>query len=436
MKITEITRRDIIDEMKRRHIAWYGRMEDIEFLSRLYDLEELPSYDSRYKDMLGDIRQHRVNNYDWEDDWVLNDERLNLSDDNKFLSFLCGTLHPLVRGNKEEVKALLDLYNAYLESDGWKLVATSFISGRPVYSAVEIGTIIEVENKDKISHTYVQEQLAKCETKIDRGDFDGAITNARSLMEGVFEDIYQRVLGEKIPKFGKLLEGYKEIRRLVNFTEDKSSNDAVKAIVRSLVGIVDGIDELANMMGDRHRRPVKPSRHHARLVVNAAKTVIDFLYSSMEYQFEGRENLYEEYKALLNSRLRGESKEKLLQTTAVKDLFERYDGLYNNPVKRKFIQEFSIASFRQSDIFFSAMSLFRDDLEKKDIAQIFTANEKNSQAIGLRRFLVEMYRTKPQLLENHQLKGQIDNFILTNNEVLFEKDLEYFTKNFLKADNA
>ncbi len=75
MKITEITRRDIIDEMMRQHIDWFGRLEDIQFLSRLYDLEKLPSYDSRYKDMLGDIRQHRVNNYDWENDWVLNDEK-------------------------------------------------------------------------------------------------------------------------------------------------------------------------------------------------------------------------------------------------------------------------------------------------------------------------------------------------------------------------
>src|SRR5258706_13505822 len=106
MKITEITRRDIIDEMMRQHINWFGRLEDIDFLRRLYDLEKLPSNDSRYKDMLGDIRQHRVNNDDWEDDWVLNDERLNLSDDNQFLRFLCETLHPSARSNKKEVEAL------------------------------------------------------------------------------------------------------------------------------------------------------------------------------------------------------------------------------------------------------------------------------------------------------------------------------------------
>lgn len=68
MKITEITRRDIIDEMMRQDINWFGRLEEIEFLKRLYDIETLPSNDPRYDNMLADIRQHRVNNDDWEDD--------------------------------------------------------------------------------------------------------------------------------------------------------------------------------------------------------------------------------------------------------------------------------------------------------------------------------------------------------------------------------
>jgi hypothetical protein len=156
----------------------------------------------------------------------------------------------------------------------------------------------------------------------------------------------------------------------------------------------------------------------------------------MEHQFKGKENLYEVYKTLLNSRLRGESKEELLQTTSVKDLFERHDGLYNNHIKRRFIQEYSISFFRQSDIFFSVMSLFRDELDKRDIARIFTVHKENDQAIGLRRFLVEIYRTRSELLENHELKGQIDNFILNSKEPLFGKDQEFFTKNFIKADNV
>jgi len=39
MKITEITRRDIVDEMMRQHIDWwFGRLEEIAFLKRYYYL--------------------------------------------------------------------------------------------------------------------------------------------------------------------------------------------------------------------------------------------------------------------------------------------------------------------------------------------------------------------------------------------------------------
>jgi hypothetical protein len=88
MKISELTRRDIFDSL--RGVDIYGRLEETEFLSRLYDLEKLPSSDSRFKDAAGDIWQHRVNNYDWQDGWVFDDWRFNLrdGDDEILLRFL------------------------------------------------------------------------------------------------------------------------------------------------------------------------------------------------------------------------------------------------------------------------------------------------------------------------------------------------------------
>lgn len=79
-QITEITRRDIYDlfhdgyytsEWQRELIKYpyYGRLDEIDFLSRLYDLEKLPSYDPRYNNAKRDIIQHRRNNDDFEDGW-------------------------------------------------------------------------------------------------------------------------------------------------------------------------------------------------------------------------------------------------------------------------------------------------------------------------------------------------------------------------------
>lgn len=88
-KITNITRRDIFDTLTVEGVNWNGRLEETDFLSRLYDLSKIPSTDGRFNDANGDIWQHRVNNNDWEDNWVFSDSRFNLlnCDDASFLQF-------------------------------------------------------------------------------------------------------------------------------------------------------------------------------------------------------------------------------------------------------------------------------------------------------------------------------------------------------------
>ena len=108
MRISHISRRDITDAIRIDESSLYGRLEEEEFLSRLYDLSNLPSTDSRFSTAVGDIRQHRVNNYDWEDDWIFSDSRFQLldGDDEVFLRFLCETIHPVVRPDVTEVERL------------------------------------------------------------------------------------------------------------------------------------------------------------------------------------------------------------------------------------------------------------------------------------------------------------------------------------------
>src|SRR5262245_45586318 len=88
--ITAITRRDIRRALVRERISWSGDLEETEFLNRLYDLAKLPSTDSRFENADGDIWQHRIHNYDWDDQWVFSDERLQLANgpDEVFLNFL------------------------------------------------------------------------------------------------------------------------------------------------------------------------------------------------------------------------------------------------------------------------------------------------------------------------------------------------------------
>lgn len=129
-KLTEVTRRDLIDIIKSGFVIhldepykdhktgeyiyeeeiWipiYGRLSELDFLSRLYNLESMPSTDSRFSNASGDIWQHTINNDDWEPYWFFGDSRFNLlsGDDEYLLKFICEMLNPAVR----------------IETSNWKL---------------------------------------------------------------------------------------------------------------------------------------------------------------------------------------------------------------------------------------------------------------------------------------------------------------------------
>lgn len=146
-QITEITRRDIFslfkygkdrpDPFENTHItyAYYGRVTEIDFLKRIYNLQELPSNDNRFENAEGDIWQHTVNNNDYENGWVFEDERFGLlnGEDEVLLNFLCSVFHPAVRCEKGYWKEVLDEMNGLLRNDGYELYPKSKISGRDVY---------------------------------------------------------------------------------------------------------------------------------------------------------------------------------------------------------------------------------------------------------------------------------------------------------------
>lgn len=121
-------------------MAWYGCLDDVEFLSRLFDLQKLPSSDNRFKDAAGDIWQHCINNNDWDQDWIFSDDRFNLIDGSAdtFLRFLCEVVHPVVRPDRDEALKLVTHFNDQLRMAGWEIYEEERIAGRPRFSSRQI----------------------------------------------------------------------------------------------------------------------------------------------------------------------------------------------------------------------------------------------------------------------------------------------------------
>jgi AbiJ N-terminal domain 3 len=132
--ITGVTRRALFSDLANR--VWWGNCRDeLEFMDRLYDLDELPSTDPRFTSAREDFRQHRLNNADWYDEELFADPRFRLSagDDEPLLRFLAESVHPEVRDDPAESARLVAVYNRHLRPDGWELFRSAQISQRPVY---------------------------------------------------------------------------------------------------------------------------------------------------------------------------------------------------------------------------------------------------------------------------------------------------------------
>lgn len=165
--ITEVTRRTIIDYLS-VGIQWSGRLEDDEFLSRIYDLTKIPSTDGRFSNALGDIRQHRSNWKDWPDDWVFTDERFNIlwGSDEEFLKLLCETVHPVVRPDVETAQEMVGKYNAYLKKDRWEIFEKDDISGHLFFGARKIGGRVSIF-KEPTGWEKVDRQIQEARLRLD-----------------------------------------------------------------------------------------------------------------------------------------------------------------------------------------------------------------------------------------------------------------------------
>jgi len=150
MDITEVTRRDILDHFITSNIIFSGKLDELEFLGRIWDLSSMPSTDNRFNTAYRDIYQHRVNNPgDWSDHYLLY-TRLDLlnCEDETFGEFLENCVHPIVQPDREVVATLVSFLNDCLRHDGYILRETSQLSGKSVYNLMRLkgGVLGSVKN--------------------------------------------------------------------------------------------------------------------------------------------------------------------------------------------------------------------------------------------------------------------------------------------------
>lgn len=191
-------------------------------------------------------------------------------------------------GTKFDIEDAVEYLNEFLYYEDLELKRRS-----KKYKLVNLAEpLVEIENniftvEGNPNHEFISEQIEKCREKIQNQDFDGAITNARSLLEAVLVEIEKKLVNDP-PKYdGQIMKLFNRVRKELNLDpsrKDLSKN--LKKILSGLINVVSGLAPIRNKMSDSHAREFKPSKHHAFLVVNAVKTVTNFLFDTFEYQLE------------------------------------------------------------------------------------------------------------------------------------------------------
>ena len=183
-----------------------------------------------------------------------------------------------------DVDAAALYLNRFLRYDGFRVDRQGLKYA--VHSVADDLVVVEpdLDSSDPVSKEFMQQQLSKCRRKVEAGDFDGAVTSARALLESVLLEMNDRLGGDQDFK-GDLPKLYKVVRRQLNLDPSGDGVDQLLLpIMTGLTSIVGGLAGLRNRLGDAHARRYRTRRHHARLAVNTAYTLVDFLLDSFAIQ--------------------------------------------------------------------------------------------------------------------------------------------------------
>ena len=188
-------------------------------------------------------------------------------------------------GTNFSIEDALNYLNQFLEYDGYEIIkqGRAYVLATSSDELVSLDHAILENNAPNIE--FIKEQTFKCKSKISLGDYDGAITNSRSVLEAVLLEIEGKIPSEKQKYNGDLIQLYRRVQKQLNLEPSrKDISDSLRQLLTGMVSIVNGLAPMRNKMSDSHARTYKPAEHHAKLAVNSVHTLCIFLLESFEYQ--------------------------------------------------------------------------------------------------------------------------------------------------------
>lgn len=152
---------------------------------------------------------------------------------------------------------------------------------------IDEDAVIEAKELERISFEYIHQQIKKCNNKIAEKDFDGAVTNARTLIESISLFIVENITKEKVEYDGNLIKLHKNVASLLSMSPGDYDDANLRQILSGVFSIINGVSGLRNDYSDAHglapsKTSYKIDERHAILTINLAKTISEYLFLSYE----------------------------------------------------------------------------------------------------------------------------------------------------------
>lgn len=149
-----------------------------------------------------------------------------------------------------------------------------------------IGSKVEVQAPKikTIDREYIKSISSRAIEDVEQHNFDSAITKSRTLLEETFCYVIEKK-GEVPSDSGDIAKLFKQVKDLYNMHTDRNTDKRINVLLSGLNSIVSAIAEMRNKDSDAHgvgASRISIDQHHARLFVNSATTMADFILSVEE----------------------------------------------------------------------------------------------------------------------------------------------------------
>lgn len=200
----------------------------------------------------------------------------------QFADTLKGLSSTVIESTYNQIlKSVIDGVNGELYFGGNELVQVGNI-----FVIKEIGkTITDATPVVKqINRDYISNLSNRAMEDVENEHYDSAITKSRTLIEEVFCYVIEKK-NETSSESGDIGKLYKQVKDLYNMHADKNIDVRINTLLSGLEKILSSISKMRNKDSDAHgvgSKRINISEHHARLFVNSAMTMADFILSVAE----------------------------------------------------------------------------------------------------------------------------------------------------------